>query len=605
MVRHLRKFKNKKFQIRILVIGVCCTIIAVAVTIGGMYLLTSNASNRISKDLISKLVQQINMNIDGRIEQIQSLLINITVDQQVIEILEKQNETKTQLPYQEIKALQDKMMQTKLICDDIHGMYIFDSKGTAYYSSVSPSLTRDYDIFEEEWYQDLENAKGILLVKTHTPERYIIDDTPVVSMVQRLENFKTTELMATIVVDIKTDLFDSIMKNLELTSEYTVLILDQDNDLIYSSAGHNIAGTQTAQIYEGLCENEQFAAHKKGALQLPSQDGNVFLEFATSPKTNWKIVCVANIAQISGFSKSVFPMAIALGCFTMTISIVCLILITMRNFTTLNQLKEGMDAVREGNYNLRVESTAQDEIGELCATYNQMVEQLNYLINSVTQLEKEKQTTQLQLARAELNALQAQINPHFIYNALETISMMAEINDDNETRQMATALGKLIRISVKGSHIVTVEEELEHVRNYLLIQQIRFDDKFHVTIQVEPQIMNCMIPKLILQPLIENCIHHGLELKEGHGEISIVGKKENDDIVFLISDNGVGISPDDLELIRTELRNFPQEPYNGRKIGLVNVDQRIRLRFPDSNHGLKIESKVGLGTKITVRLPML
>ena len=610
MSLHLHRFSrwitSKKFQTKILINSVCCTILAVAAAVTGTVFLANNAANKISKRLISKSVQQINLNIDTNFSQIESLLTNITVDQRVISILQDQSETGGKIPYNSQRILQEKMMQTQLINSNIYGIYICDSEGTAYFGSVSPSLQRNYCVMNEPWYPDLLSSRGDILLHTYHPSRYLQDNGQVVSLIQRLDNIYTVKPMAAIIVDIRTDLFDEILRNQEIDDTYTVLILDDRNQPVYSSDGLDFSNTKSGEIYQKI-NGQQILEQYRGSMNIDVDGEKETLVFSTSSKTGWKTVCCANINRISGFPKQPLPMALLISLITMVIAASLVILITMKNFRTLNQLKTGMDQVGKGNYNVVLSDYSDDEIGELCNTFNQMTAKLNYLINCVAKLEKEQQESKVSLARAELNALQSQINPHFIYNTLETIGMMAEINDDNETQKMSVALGKLIRISVKGDHVIYVYEELEHVRSYLLIQKIRMDDKFDVLIDMDSEILSCMIPKLILQPCIENSIYHGLENLGEKGHLYINGRKDNQNVIFTVSDNGVGIPPKELSELNASLHDKePLRDINGNThIGLHNVAQRIQLLYPGDEYGVEVKSTLGQGTVVYIRLPLV
>lgn len=605
MKKQRSRFKNKKFQQRILAVGLFCALFAVLFTMVGTFVLTSNASNHLSEDMISKLVKQVSMNIDNRIGQIQSILYNVTIDTEVIDILRKQCEDKKELSQEDRIVLQNKLAHTQITCQDIHGIYIFDSEGTAYFSPSSPSLSRMYDITTEEWYSELEQTRQYRLMRTHLPQRYITDQTPVVTLVQGLNNLWSSGMMAVILVDIETDIFENVLEPIALSNDYSVLILDENNGLVYSSEELDITGTQTGQLYAQLCSDSDFSGSSDGALKVRLSSGELFVRYTTSTKTGWKTVCAADVNRISGLFPSVYIFSLLFGIIAICITVIYLVCVTKHQFSALDRLKEGMDAVRAGDYSVHVEISSQDEINVLCEAYNEMIDQLNTLINSVSRLEREQQEDKLALAKAELLALQTQINPHFIYNTLETISMMAEINNDEETRRMATALGKLIRISVKGSHIVTVQEELEHVRNYFLIQEIRFDDRFHLEIDIQEDIMSYLVPKLILQPLIENCIYHGLETRPGSGNIKIQGYRKENMILFQVSDNGHGMRQEKVDQLNEQLhRSDSKDVYGGSNLGLINVNQRIRLRFPEEEYGLQVESEENRGTRITVKLPL-
>ena len=196
--------------------------------------------------------------------------------------------------------------------------------------------------------------------------------------------------------------------------------------------------------------------------------------------------------------------------------------------------------------------------------------------------------------------MQAQINPHFLYNTLDSIIWMAETQDSNIV-PMTEALAKLFRISLnKGNEEILLKKELEHVNNYLIIQSMRYADKFTYDIQTEDHVENCHVIKLIIQPIVENCIYHGIKKKRGSGHISIRAFRQEKNLIIKVSDDGCGMT----EEIRSKILSDEIEPENisGSGIGVRNVNERIQLRF-GKEYGISYESEEGKGTTVTYVLP--
>jgi two-component system sensor histidine kinase YesM len=273
----------------------------------------------------------------------------------------------------------------------------------------------------------------------------------------------------------------------------------------------------------------------------------------------------------------------------------CLILasIMARNVSQpINELVQCMRQVEAGNLKARVELSSSDELGLLGKSFNKMVARLNSLINSIT----EKQE---RLKQAEIKALQAQINPHFLYNTLDTIKWLAKLDRIEELKIIVTELGKLLRNSISSSQeIITVEESIQFIGNYLKIQKIRYGDHLNITVNISPEINECRIPKLLLQPIVENAIIHGLEKKVGVGNLVINGRLENEQLSFEIIDDGVGIAAEKTALINAKI----DYASTSASIGIQNVNRRIQLYY-GSEYGLEIESQLGKGTRVTLRLP--
>lgn len=244
--------------------------------------------------------------------------------------------------------------------------------------------------------------------------------------------------------------------------------------------------------------------------------------------------------------------------------------------------------------------SGEDEIGELGRGYNAMIMHIKDLIERVYKLHiSEKE--------AELKALQAQINPHFLYNTLDTIFWKANKKQVPEISEMVYALSKIFRLSLnRGEDITTVAQEKELIHNYLVLQQIRFKEKLSYQINFDPRIMSLSIPKLILQPFVENAIIHGIEGQESGGRITINGRLENDRMVFKISDDGVGMPEEKITQVlinRDHKQNIPSATVVSGGYAIGNVLERLELYY-HSDYDLQFDSRPGCGTTVTIKIPV-
>lgn len=258
----------------------------------------------------------------------------------------------------------------------------------------------------------------------------------------------------------------------------------------------------------------------------------------------------------------------------------------------VSELCRRVQAIGDGDLTVQTPIAAREyEIQTLSNGFEKMVERLNGLI------EQNKQE-QISLRSAELALLQAQINPHFLYNTLDTIVWLVETEKNEQAVEMVTSLSSYFRSALsKGRDIITLREEEQHVRSYLEIQQVRYKDILEYRIEIDRELGSCEIPKLTLQPLVENALYHGIKLKRGLGTIIVKGYADKDDICLVVSDNGAGMEPERLQEVRGAL---------GRKqrigFGLSTVQERLQLLF-GPEYGLTVESTLGEGTTILVRIP--
>ncbi len=257
----------------------------------------------------------------------------------------------------------------------------------------------------------------------------------------------------------------------------------------------------------------------------------------------------------------------------------------------LNVLVESMKQVENGNLSVQVNIEQYDEVGLLGRSFNTMVRRLRNLLDSVI-------AKQQQLRQLELRTLQAQINPHFLYNTLDSVKWLAKLNQVPQIAVMVTQLGKLLRSSINNEHeLVTVAESIVILESYLAIQTIRYNDQFTAEFQIEPEINQYQIPKLILQPIVENAIVHGFENKPGPRRLLIRGWKEQDRLNFAVCDDGIGMAPEKVDELNREIGISNSQ----QSIGIQNVKRRIQLYY-GKEYRLTIQSELGQGTQVLLRM---
>lgn len=260
----------------------------------------------------------------------------------------------------------------------------------------------------------------------------------------------------------------------------------------------------------------------------------------------------------------------------------------------IRKLSEVTDQVAKGDLSVRSNVRTGAEVTMLNDSLNSMIDKINELLE---QVKKE----QVRLRKAEFELLQAQINPHFLYNTLDTIVWLAESGEQKMVVSMVGSLSDFFRTSLnQGKDIVSIKEELAHVRSYLEIQQVRYQDIMNYEIDVAEEFDKCLIPKITIQPLVENALYHGIKNKRGIGKIIITGKREGGILILRIEDNGIGITKERLLQVQREIEGKVTDKKD--IYGLYNVNERIRLNFGEE-FGIFIDSKYGEGTVVTVKLP--
>lgn len=260
----------------------------------------------------------------------------------------------------------------------------------------------------------------------------------------------------------------------------------------------------------------------------------------------------------------------------------------------IRELCDMTEKVAEGDFSVRTKEVESDEIAVLSRSFNDMTKQIGWLVEDIKRQQENLHMTETKL-------LQAQINPHFLYNTLDAIVWLAEAHKTEEVVHMVTALSSFFRTTLsKGKDFITVQEEKSHIQSYLEIQQFRYQDILDYSIEVGEELYEYMLPKLTLQPLVENALYHGIKNKRGKGMIRIIGEKSGDDMVFKVIDNGKGMTKEELGTLRENIRRERQDN-NINSFGLTNVNQRIRHYYGEG-YGLEFESRQNEGTEVTVKI---
>jgi two-component system sensor histidine kinase YesM len=299
------------------------------------------------------------------------------------------------------------------------------------------------------------------------------------------------------------------------------------------------------------------------------------------------------------FSQLAFTyMALLVG--VVGFSVIAAWIISESVYVPIKKLHDVTTTITENDLKVLVTSENANEIAELGLSFNIMIGKIKELLNS-------KVEEQENLKKAEFRALQAQINPHFLYNTLDTIVWMAEARQNDQVIEIVSALSRFFRISLsKGKDWITIQEEIERTRSYLTIQKIRYRDILDYTIEVDKTILAGTTLKLILQPLVENAIYHGIKNKRRGGTVAVRAyQKDEDNVLFEVEDNGIGMIPYRLEKIRARLKGNPSNINLDDRtgFGLKNVNQRIKLYY-GKEYGLSIQSQYNGGTRVTLIIPM-
>lgn len=392
---------------------------------------------------------------------------------------------------------------------------------------------------------------------------------------------------ALLLINLNYMYFEEIFSNVNLGNGGYVYLTNDRGDIIWHPKQN--------EIYSGRFEEDnKYAATLKDGITVENLRGkNITLNVRTIGYTGWKLVGVtpSAVLGVDGIKFRFFVLFVA-DLFLFLLAMINAF-ISDKISNPIKSLDGSVREIESGNLNVEIVPSGSYEVEHLGKSIKNMLGRIKVLMSDLVAEHNAKR-------KSEFDTLQSQINPHFLYNTLDIIVWMIENENSDKAVNIVTALAKFFRISLsKGKNIITVKDEVEHVRNYLMIQNMRFKNRFEYSIDVDEEVLSYSSLKLMLQPLVENAIYHGMEFMDGDGEIDVKVFKEDDSLYFTITDNGLGMSED---MVETLLSKDFVPSKKGSGIGVKNVNERIKLYF-GSEYGLKVESEPDEGTKITIHLP--
>lgn len=424
------------------------------------------------------------------------------------------------------------------------------------------------------WYVDADKrmVKNIYLART----------------VYNRDNYRENGLL---VLLINKDFLDSVYQG--LTGNLKNIAIVSGNNEQIASRNPDDAYIFSDTLMDTLVEDKGEKLDEKAGL---------FVSYVSLKNPDWKVVAYVTLDEL-------YKDAYALRRNLVVLSIISVLLLSVLNafiavdfVKPINKLVKGMKKVQKGESNVYVHEDRKDELGFLNTTFNEMSSEINHLVNWVYR-------EQLTRKEAELKALQSQINPHFLFNTLEAINWMAHLNNVPEISSTVSDLSDLMEASIgRDDRLITVEEEFTYADKYISLLKRRFENRIELVRNVSEDVLGIKIPRLLIQPLVENAVYHGLEKTRSKGVITLNAAKTDGILAIEVVDNGTGMGKDELDALNERLsmdNNTYFKTLSEKKlksIGIENVNRRIKL-FYGENYGLQIDSVQGQYTKVTVRIP--
>ncbi|WP_394522410.1 sensor histidine kinase [Lacrimispora sp. JR3] len=479
--------------------------------------------------------------------------------------------------------------------DNVDNIALFTQSGTMVETVPAARLKTGLPVTEESWFKNaLEKTENQHFSYPHV--QYIFDNNEnqyrwVVSLSRAIELTEgTSTTQGVLLVDLSYSSLEHLFDGVTTAKGGYVYLISNEGEILYHpklqliDSGRLQENNMTAAGYKDGTHREEFEGKQR------------IITVKSIGYTGWKVVGVTpkNVISLNSIKTRLFIVFLI----TLILSVLALInsYISSRITNPIKELEKSVGILEEGNLETPVSIGGSYEIQHLGNSIKNMAKQIRVLMDDIVAEHEAKR-------KQEFDTLQSQINPHFLYNTLDIIVWMIENEQKAEAVKAVTALARFFRISLsKGKSVITVRDELEHVRNYLMIQHMRFKNKFSYEIHAEESCMELTSLKLVLQPLVENAIYHGMEFMDGDGEILLNVFQKEDNLYLTVTDNGLGMTSEQVAGLFSDQVSSTSKKGSG--IGVKNVNERIKLYF-GAAYGLTIVSEPDEGTTITIHLPAI
>ncbi len=553
----------------VLIVGISLLIVSLTT-----FFSYQQTTTEIAQDSSKEINKQIILNFDNYIESV----INTAnyIQQKTIEQgLRDDND-----------SLFDIYKQASDVQPDIESIVLIDTSGNLIASSSYNAISND-NLITKSWFLDaISNDEIFHFSSPHEQDIFVNSTAEVITLTKMADYYVDGEkLKGVLIVDINFSNIINLASTTNLGEEGHLIILDDNNTLIYSNNDECVPTD---------CESLEVAKEIIFGGERVELDGiSMYVNVNNLKDTRWRLATFVNMEIIDQTRNNNLVVMLVIFISTMAITISVSSYISSRISSPITKLKDHMQKIERGDFYQKIEIHGQKEVVVLTHSFNSMIEEIKSLMNKVVEEQKAKRKT-------EFLALQSQINPHFLYNTLDSIVYLSENKMNEKVIEMVIALSKFFRISIsRGKNIILLNEEIEHAKNYLLIQKIRYNEKFDFKFEVADDVWEYKVVKLSLQPLIENAIYHGINTEYDEGKIIIRAFKDMNKLILEVEDDGYGIPLEKIEELYQNIKG--EESKSG--VGLRNVYQRLKLYYGDDADFI-IESELDEKTVIRLEIPL-
>jgi two-component system, sensor histidine kinase YesM len=483
-----------------------------------------------------------------------------------------------------VSELQDIYLINSEIKRDVVSIFLFDSHGLQILGDPVRESRRE-GVNRESWFTSALAENSIFHFSADNSQSVSADNDEQVISVSRSVKYTDTgeNKNGVILIELNFRTITDLAEKTNLGPNGHILILNDDDSLIYSSGTYDqIRSKESVQI----AVQNYFGG-------FPAEIDSKVMHMNITPlsQTRWRIVTVNDVDEVAQAKRRMLLVLVLVFLASGLVAAAAAVAISRRISSPLKLLRESMANIEKGDFYTKVSVSGQREVVHLAASFNSMIDTIRSLMEKIVEEQRDKRKT-------ELRALQNQINPHFLYNTLDSIVWLAENNRTDDVITTVIALAKFFRISIsRGETFIPVTDELSHIRNYLTIQQIRYQEKFTYTFEIDEGIYEYKVMKLILQPIVENAIYHGIG--DEQEKITIRGYRENNLLIFEVENTGYGVTDERI----SEMYKILDGTHEVNSVGIRNVYQRLKLYY-GSEGNVKITSILDEMTNIKLVIPL-
>lgn len=586
MINKLVKVLDRKFHIRsiqtVISLAFSVLIIFVIGIIGLLsYTITGNTVVNNSSEYVYQLVQQVNYNIENYLKNVNDIASNLQYNKNIQKYFQSDPFNNQELE----DTIEEELNTIVEARTDIINILLIGDEQHIVINDPNAQLKDNIKFETQPWFINTLDSNIFAFSESHVQNLFVGQYNWVVSGSTLLKSPENHQYLGMLLIDLNYNQINDMVNKIKLGEKGYVFIIDDEGNIVYHPK---------QQLLYNNIKQENID------LILNSPDGNITIDedgqqkqytISTSNYSGWKVIGAVYIEDISSYEPYLKRFFAVVSIVSVLVAIFFAVTISRYMFYPIKDILVSMNRFKEGDLDATIEIKHDNEISEIAKAFNSMTVRIKNLVDENKENEKAKR-------KSELKALQAQINPHFLYNTLDSIVWMSELGNNKEVVLMTSSLAKLFRISIsKGNQYITVEEELEHVKSYLTIQKVRYGEKLDYSITIDETLLQTKMVKIIIQPIVENAIYHGIKNMPGTGKIDIYVERDGGNMVIKVCDDGIGMSEETIKRI------FESSSTKSSSVGVRNVDERIKINYGNS-YGLKYESELYQGTVVHIILPI-